>query len=110
MKHLQSYKIFESNSKENLINFLESLKSELENMEFELNYSFEDEFLDIGKSGVGTYLSFDLSNFDIEDLKKQCIDRLDSNKSDWKCSDTIKDDYDLLCTGILVFIDEYNNI
>ena len=105
MRYLRRYT--ESNR---LDSFIDDLTKELENIDFDLNYSYESDFLQIDKQGVGTFIYFDISDFSIESLKKECNDKLNDDKSDWSlCTDTIKDDYDLLCTTILVFIDEYEN-
>lgn len=113
MKHLKTYKIFESYK----IKFIDDLAKELENIDFDLIYSESSMFLQIDRPGVGTFITFNLDGdanlskdvFSIDNLRRECISRLESNKSDWKCSDMIKDDYDLLCTTILVFIDEWKN-
>lgn len=123
MKHLKSYQIFESTLALNYllhiykIKFINALAKELENIDFDLIYSESSMFLQIDRPGVGTFITFNLDGdanlsrdvFSIENLRRECITRLESNKSEWKCSDTIKDDYDLLCTTILVFIDEWEN-
>ena len=123
MKYLKSYQIFESTLALNYllhiykIKFINALAKELENIDFDLIYSESSMFLQIDRPGVGTFITFNLDGdanlsrdvFSIENLRRECITRLESNKSEWKCSDTIKDDYDLLCTTILVFIDEWEN-
>ncbi len=44
----------------------------------------------------------------IDFLAKECNKYLDEDKSEWKCSDEVKDNYDLLCMTILAFLDEKN--
>lgn len=55
-----------------------------------------------------TYIDFDLIDFSIKELKSECNKFLDDDKSTWPASDLVKDDYDLLCTTILTFLDEKN--
>ena len=113
MRYLQTYKLFESN----MDIFIDALTKELKSIGFDLTYSYEDAFLQIDKPGIGTFITFNLDGdpklskdiFSIDNLRKECLERLESNKIDWKCSDMIKDEYDLLCTTILVFIDEWEN-
>lgn len=115
MRYLKTYKLFESN----MDNFIDALTKELKHIDFDLTYSYESAFLQIDKPGIGTFITFNLGGdphlssifkdiFSIDNLRKECLERLE-NKLDWKCSDMIKDDYDLLCTTILVFIDEWEN-
>ena len=110
MRYLKTYRLFESN----INNFIDALTEELKHIDFDLTYSYEDAFLQIDKPGIGTFITFNLDGdpklskdiFSIDNLRKECLERLESNKVDWKCSDMIKDDYDTLCTTILVFIED----
>ena len=112
MRYLHTYKLFESND---IDNFIDALTKELKSIDFDLTYSYVDGFLQIDRPGIGTFISFSLDfvltnyegTFSIDNLRKVCINNLESDKVDWKCSDVIKDEYDLLCTTILVFIDEW---
>lgn len=114
MRYLKSKSVFEHLDNGRLDGFIDDLTKELAEIEFDLTYSYEDGFIQIDKQGVGTYIDFVLteikehpSDFSIKELKRKCNEILDDDKSGWKCSDLIKDDYDLLCTTILIFIDEY---
>ena len=101
-------------------NFLDALTKELKPIGFDLevvlvgeDVDFYDKALDykhsieISKDGE-TYLNYYMYDFSIDKLKEDCINNLE-DKSDWVCDDTTKDDYDVLCTSILVFIDEWKN-
>lgn len=107
MKHLTTYKLFESNY---IKNFTEALDKELKSIGFDLVVFYDkdtDVEVEISKDGE-TYLNYYMYQFSIDKLKKDCINNLE-DKSGWECSDIVKDDYDLLCTTILVFIDEWKN-
>ncbi len=118
MKWLKTYKVFES---KDLVysdkDFLDALTEELKQIGFDTKLYNNILILDIVKPGIGTFISFNLDGdpklskdiFSIDNLRKECLQRLENSKVDWKCSDMIKDDYDVLCTSILVFIDEWEN-
>ena len=101
MRYLKSYN--ESNNR--LDGFINDLTKELEHIGFDLTHSYENDegCLEINKD-YETYIDFDLSYFSINELKKKCNEIIDDDKSSWPCDDVIKDDYDFLCTSILVFI------
>ncbi len=71
-------------------------------------YDPDDSYIEINKNGneSDSYIDFDLGDFSIQKLKDQCNEYLDDDKLTWIVSDVVKDDYDLLCTTILTFLDE----
>ena len=75
MRYLRRY-----NESNRLDSFIDDLTKELENIDFDLNYSYESDFLQIDKQGVGTFIYFDISDFSIESLKKECNDKLNDDK------------------------------
>lgn len=118
MRYLKRFSetLDESSSNEsieiNMDNFLDALTKELKPIGFDLEVLREgtsdlDVYIELNKDGE-TYIDYTLDDFSINKLKEDCINRLE-DKSGWECNDTVKDDYDLLCTSILVFIDEWEN-
>lgn len=94
--------------------FVLILNQELKNIDFKI--VIEDDILEIHYfensnnplfSNGETYIDFDLDDFSIKKIKKECNNFLD-NVQNWHCSEDVKDNYDLLCTTILVFLDENN--
>ena len=118
MKHISTFKLFESSEINDipdlnnmiLVDFIDSFEKELESIGFYL--TIEDGYMEINNlndppnNTGGAYIDFCLADFSTEKLKKTCNDILDKDKLAWKCNNVIKDEYDLLCTTILVFIDE----
>lgn len=117
MKHISTYnELYEDKDIKLDDNFIYALKRELSIIGFELDYKsatfpgdINEPYVDINKNGT-TYIYFFLDYYNIEKLKKTCIDNLEEDKSSWECDVFTKDDYDLLCTTILVFIDEYSSV
>ena len=117
MRYLNTYKLFERKiyfQRNNMDNFLDALTKELKPIGFDLEIVYDTDkapdykdSIDISKDGE-TYLNYYMYDFSIDKLKEDCINNLE-DKSDWVCDDTAKDDYDTLCTSILVFIDEWKN-
>lgn len=97
--------------------FINELSEELKHIGFTIVVEKPD-YLEINDIDNGTYLDFDLDNefnpelsFSIKNLKKECsknLDELSNGSRDWDCTDDVKDEYDLLCTSILTFIDMKN--
>ena len=104
--------------KPSLDEFISELDKELSNIGFSIRREKEsdDVYIEIGEIidfDGNTYIDFYYDSslddgFSIKDLKKECNKLLDEDKSEWKCSDDVKDNYDLLCMTILTFLDEKN--
>jgi hypothetical protein len=127
VKYLKSYN--ESKKyKPSLDEFISELDKELSNIGFSIRQyvdkTIRKQRLDIGEIidfKKSTYIYFYVNTlqkdipvgeedfyFSIETLRKKCNILLDEDKSEWKCSDEVKDNYDLLCMTILTFLDEKN--
>ncbi len=127
MKYLKAYN--ESKKyKPSLDEFISELDKELSKIGFSIRQyadkTIRKQRLDIGEIidfKKSTYIYFYVNTlqkdipvgeedfyFSIETLKKECNKLLDTDKSTWRFSDDIKDNYDLLCTTILTFLDEKN--
>ena len=118
MKYLKSYN--ESKKyKPSLDEFISELDKELSNIGFSIRHEKESD--DVYIISIGEIIDFDGNTyidfyydtslgdvFSIKSLKKECNKYLDEDKSEWKCSDEVKDNYDLLCMTILTFLDEKN--
>jgi hypothetical protein len=94
--------------------FVLILNDELKNIDFKI--VIEDDILEINYfenshnplfSNGETYIDFSLDDFSIKKIKKECNNNLD-NVQNFNCSEVVKDNYDLLCTTILTFLDENN--
>lgn len=86
--------------------FVLILNEELKNIDFKI--VIEDDILEINYFENGeTYIDFDLDDFSIKKIKKECNKNLDTVQN-FNCSEMVKDNYDLLCTTILTFLDENN--
>ena len=86
--------------------FVLILNEELKNIDFKI--VIEDDILEINYFENGeTYIDFSLDDFSIKKIKKECNNNLD-NVQNFNCSEVVKDNYDLLCTTILTFLDENN--
>jgi hypothetical protein len=91
--------------------FVLILNEELKNIDFKIvieyaehiGYILEINYFENGE----TYMDFDLDDFSIKKIKKECNKNLDTVQN-FNCSEMIKDNYDLLCTTILTFLDENN--
>ena len=99
--------------------FINELSEELKHIGFKIvvekpDLVYSEGILEINDMDNGTYIDFDLENFSIENLKKECskiLDELSNGYRDWdifQTTDDVKDGYDLLCTSILTFIDMKN--
>ncbi len=118
MKYLKSYN--ESKKyKPSIDEFISELDKELSNIGFSIRREKESD--DVYIISIGEIIDFDGNTyidfyydsslddgFSIKALKKECNKYLDEDKSEWKCSDEVKDNYDLLCMTILTFLDEKN--